>query len=118
MSIQLTTSRPQPERRVIISGTVLGLGGIRTHLTLLCRLLLSHGVEVVVFATGVNWNRQELAESSTADSTPAIPQGSGTVLAANVAKADADRGEFGLLHWSRTIPFPDPQAKAIRHREH
>jgi glycosyltransferase involved in cell wall biosynthesis len=48
--------------RVIISGTVLGLGGIRTHLMLLCRLLRQQRIEVVVFATGAHWNSQELAE--------------------------------------------------------
>jgi glycosyltransferase involved in cell wall biosynthesis len=48
--------------RVIISGTVLGLGGIRTHLMLLCRLLRQQGVEVVVFATGANWSLRELRD--------------------------------------------------------
>ncbi len=47
---------------VTISGTVLGLGGIRTHLMLLCQLLRKQNIKVVVFATGVNWNLQELAE--------------------------------------------------------
>jgi glycosyltransferase involved in cell wall biosynthesis len=42
--------------RVIVSGTVLGLGGIRTHLVLLCQLLRRHGVEVTVFATDSHWD--------------------------------------------------------------
>lgn len=41
--------------RVIVSGTILGLGGIRTHLALLCRALRSERIEVLVFATGSNW---------------------------------------------------------------
>jgi len=48
--------------RVLISATVLGLGGIRTHLTLLCQLLRRQGIEVVVFATGANWDLDVLAE--------------------------------------------------------
>jgi glycosyltransferase involved in cell wall biosynthesis len=47
--------------RVIVSGTILGLGGIRTHLVLLCQLLRRQGVEVVVFATGANWDPKVLA---------------------------------------------------------
>jgi len=47
---------------VAISGTLLGLGGIRTHLILLCKLLRRHDVEVVVFATGANWSFEDLAE--------------------------------------------------------
>jgi glycosyltransferase involved in cell wall biosynthesis len=47
--------------RVIIGATVLGLGGIRTHLTLLCQLLRQQGVEVVVFATGSHWDPGTLA---------------------------------------------------------
>ncbi len=43
--------------RVIIGATILGLGGIRTHLILLCKLLRSQGVEVSHFyATGSNWD--------------------------------------------------------------
>lgn len=41
--------------RVIVSGTILGLGGIRTHLVLLCRVLRSKGNDVWIFATGSNW---------------------------------------------------------------
>jgi glycosyltransferase involved in cell wall biosynthesis len=52
----------QGVQRVIISGTILGLGGIRTHLMLLCRLLRRQGIEVVVFATGANWDEQVLGE--------------------------------------------------------
>ena len=61
MSDPLNPSSAPTERRVIISGTVLGLGGIRTHLILLCQFLRRQGIEVVVFATGANWNLQELA---------------------------------------------------------
>jgi len=50
------------ESRVIISGTILGLGGIRTHLMLLCQLLRRQGIGVVVFATGANWSSAELAD--------------------------------------------------------
>jgi glycosyltransferase involved in cell wall biosynthesis len=54
---------PNPKtHKVIISGTILGLGGIRTHLMLLCQLLRRHGIEVIVFATGANWTIQDLAE--------------------------------------------------------
>lgn len=41
---------------MIISATFLGLGGIRTHLVLLCQLLRLHGIEVTVFATGAQWD--------------------------------------------------------------
>jgi len=47
--------------RVIIGATVLGLGGIRTHLVLLCQSLRRHGVEVVLFATGSNWDPDTIA---------------------------------------------------------
>jgi len=47
---------------VAVSGTILGLGGIRTHLMLLCHLLRRQGIGVVVFATGANWTSAELAE--------------------------------------------------------
>ena len=47
--------------RVIIGATVLGLGGIRTHLILLCQLLRRHEVEVIVFATGSNWDQETIA---------------------------------------------------------
>jgi glycosyltransferase involved in cell wall biosynthesis len=48
-------------RRVIVSGTILGLGGIRTHLTLLCQLLRRQEIGVEVFATGVNWDSRSVA---------------------------------------------------------
>jgi len=47
--------------RVIVGATVLGLGGIRTHLILLLKLLRRHGVEVVVFATGADWDAEAIA---------------------------------------------------------
>ena len=47
--------------RVIVGATVLGLGGIRTHLILLLKLLRRHGVEVVVFATGADWDEETIA---------------------------------------------------------
>jgi glycosyltransferase involved in cell wall biosynthesis len=47
--------------RVIVGATVLGLGGIRTHLALLCQLLRRHNVEVAVFATGSHWDQQTIA---------------------------------------------------------
>ena len=46
--------------RVIISATILGLGGIRTHLVLLCQLLRCHGIEVTIFATGVQWDAETI----------------------------------------------------------
>lgn len=46
---------------VIVSATVLGLGGIRTHLILLCQLLRRHGVKVIVFATGAHWDGDTIA---------------------------------------------------------
>lgn len=46
---------------VAISGATLGLGGIRTHLLLLCRLLRREGVDVSVFATGSHWDEECLA---------------------------------------------------------
>lgn len=52
----------QGVQRVVISGTILGLGGIRTHLILLCQLLRRQGIEVVVFATGANWDEKVLGE--------------------------------------------------------
>jgi glycosyltransferase involved in cell wall biosynthesis len=52
----------QLPRRVIVSGTILGLGGIRTHLVLLCRLLRRRGIEAVIFATGADWDSQVLAQ--------------------------------------------------------
>lgn len=47
--------------RILVSGTVLGLGGIRTHLILLLQLLRRQGVEVSVFATGSHWDRETLS---------------------------------------------------------
>lgn len=46
---------------VAIGATVLGLGGIRTHLILLCRLLRRKGIDVVIFATGSNWDDETIA---------------------------------------------------------
>src|SRR5262249_40283638 len=51
--------------RVIISGATLGLGGIRTHLVLLCRLLRQKGIEVCVFATGSHWDQGAIASLAT-----------------------------------------------------
>ncbi len=47
--------------RVIISGATLGLGGIRTHLILLCGLLRRAGIDVSLFANGSHWDQQSLA---------------------------------------------------------
>lgn len=55
------TGNNRQAARVIIGATILGLGGIRTHLLLLCRLLRSEDVEVVIFATGSNWDEQTMA---------------------------------------------------------
>ena len=48
--------------RIIISGAKLGLGGVRTHLMLLCRLLLAKGLPMDLYATGSNWSAELLAE--------------------------------------------------------
>ena len=58
-----------PGRRTIgphvsISATILGLGGIRTHLLLLCGALRKHHVAVTLFATGSNWDRGSLLRLS------------------------------------------------------
>jgi glycosyltransferase involved in cell wall biosynthesis len=47
---------------ILVSGAKLGLGGVRTHLFLLCRLVLSHGSDLVVFAAGSNWDHRLVAE--------------------------------------------------------
>lgn len=49
-------------RRIAISGAKLGLGGVRTHLVFLCRLLLRLGTEVDVFATGSHWTEDILQD--------------------------------------------------------
>lgn len=46
---------------MIVSATILGLGGIRTHLMSLCQLLRRHGIGVEVFATGLNWDGRSVA---------------------------------------------------------
>ena len=51
----------RPGACVVIGATVLGLGGIKTHLMLLCRLLRRHGVAVAVFATGAHWDAETIA---------------------------------------------------------
>lgn len=48
--------------RVIIGAAILGLGGVRTHLVLLCQLLRQQGIEVIVFATGSNWDQETLTD--------------------------------------------------------
>lgn len=48
----------QVKRRVIIGAALLGLGGVHTHLVLLCEALRQQDVEVVIFATGSEWNSQ------------------------------------------------------------
>ena len=45
----------------MIGATVLGLGGIRTHLQLLCQVLRRAGVAVQVFATGSHWDSRSVA---------------------------------------------------------
>src|SRR5262245_57441140 len=52
---------PGNPARVMIGATVLGLGGIKTHLNLLCHVLRRNGVEVQVFATGSNWDPQSVS---------------------------------------------------------
>lgn len=59
--------------RVIIGATILGLGGIRTHLLLLCQLLRREGIEVVIFATGLNWDNQTMTGLKRAGVTFVVP---------------------------------------------
>jgi glycosyltransferase involved in cell wall biosynthesis len=56
-----TPGRPS---RILVSGTVLGLGGIRTHLILLCQLLRRQGTDVTVFASDSHWDSNSLNELS------------------------------------------------------
>jgi glycosyltransferase involved in cell wall biosynthesis len=46
---------------VIVSATTLGLGGIRTHLSLLCQLLRRENISVTVFATGSHWDGDSIS---------------------------------------------------------
>jgi glycosyltransferase involved in cell wall biosynthesis len=48
--------------QIIISATVLCLGGPRTHLILLSKLLRCQGIKVTVFGTALNWPLKDLAE--------------------------------------------------------
>jgi glycosyltransferase involved in cell wall biosynthesis len=48
--------------QVIVSGAALGLGGVRTHLVLLCRLLRRQNASVTVFATSSDWEREAMAD--------------------------------------------------------
>ena len=56
-----TNGAPLVGGRVMIGATVLGLGGIRTHLQLLCQVLRRAGVAVQVFATGSHWDSRSVA---------------------------------------------------------
>ena len=51
-------TKPQ---RILISGG-LATGGIQTHVTLLCRVLLEAGAEVTVAAASTNWPDEAIAE--------------------------------------------------------
>ncbi|MGA7931979.1 MAG: glycosyltransferase family 4 protein [Kovacikia sp.] len=48
-------------KAVLISGGGLGLGGVQTHLQLLCQVLRQAGVEVTLAATGSDWSTAQLA---------------------------------------------------------
>jgi glycosyltransferase involved in cell wall biosynthesis len=48
--------RPVTQGTVMVSGMKLGLGGVRTHLFLLCRLLLQQGVSLELYANGSHWS--------------------------------------------------------------
>lgn len=54
-------SGPRRSRRVIIGATVLGLGGIRTHLLVLYKLLRREGIETIIFATDSHWDDRTLS---------------------------------------------------------
>jgi glycosyltransferase involved in cell wall biosynthesis len=64
MSFRAETSRADGPG-VVISATILGLGGIRTHLAFLARLLRRHGSRVTLFATDVCWDDRLLNELQT-----------------------------------------------------
>lgn len=55
-------SRSALPKKVVISGTILGLGGIRTHLVLLMKLLRREKTDVLVLATGACWDEELLSE--------------------------------------------------------
>lgn len=55
---RLQTAGSFARHHVIIGATILGLGGIRTHLMLLCKLLRRQNIEVTIFATGSNWDSE------------------------------------------------------------
>ncbi len=61
--------------QVIIGATILGLGGVRTHLLLLCQLLRREGVEVVIFATGSHWDNETIAGLKAAGVRFVMPPG-------------------------------------------
>lgn len=61
LSVKPVPNKGEGVLRVVIGATILGLGGIRTHLLLLCQLLRREGVEVVIFATGSNWDSETVA---------------------------------------------------------
>ena len=48
-------------RRILISGG-LAVGGIQTHVTNLCRVLVEAGAEVTVASASTNWTARELAD--------------------------------------------------------
>jgi glycosyltransferase involved in cell wall biosynthesis len=48
------------KKSVLISGGCLAVGGIKTHLQLLCSLLRDSKVDVLIFATGNNWTYDDL----------------------------------------------------------
>ena len=49
--------------QVLVSAGRLGLGGVLTHLRLLCLELRKAGVQVVVFANGSDWPRTKIEEA-------------------------------------------------------
>jgi glycosyltransferase involved in cell wall biosynthesis len=61
--------------RVVISGTILGLGGIRTHLVNLIRLLRHENIDVLVLATGTCWESSVLAELQSLGAHFVLPPG-------------------------------------------
>lgn len=51
------------EKAVLISGGRLSLGGVQTHLQILCKVLCQAGVEVTIAATGNDWSLEVIKET-------------------------------------------------------
>ena len=88
-----------PKEHVVVSATILGGGGIRTHLALLLRLLRKRGIATTVFATGCCWEPSLLSELEA--------KGVKFVLPPKVLRA---LGRMGTLYSALTWPLRVPSA--------